>query len=124
MLRNAGHAGLSEEPDAITNGRNSGYMAMHIAYSAGAGRIVLLGYDMQPDPGGRMHWFGDHPQITPASVCATWRAHFPDLARQLEKKGVEVINCSPMTALECFRKAPIESVLHDPAGAAVPARGI
>lgn len=94
----------------IHEGGNSGYQAINLAFHAGVRRIVLLGYDMQRT-GGRSHWFGDHPgRLNVASPYERWVRDFASIAADLEAEGVEVINASRETALECFRRAPIETV--------------
>lgn len=110
ILRNAGVWGLSANPDAVCNGRNSGYQAINLAYLLGASRILLLGYDLQPGPGGEGHWHGDHPNRAqpPYGVC---RAAFTTIARPLAEAGVAVINCTRRTALHCFPECPLEEML-------------
>lgn len=94
----------------INHGMNSGYQAINLAYHFGVSRIILLGYDMQHTEGKR-HWFGDHPKsLTNADGIHNWVKGFSLLAKDLEREGVEVINCSPTTALTCFKRAEIESL--------------
>lgn len=109
---------LSAEPNGLATGRNSGYQAVNFAVLAGAARIVLLGYDMQMDK--QAHWFGDHPVATHHSTVAMFRNGFQKLARRMPA-GLEIINCSAQTALTCFPRGSLESVLPDPAAAVVSA---
>lgn len=100
--------GLSRDPALIHEGRNSGYQAINLAYHFGARRIVLLGYDMQ---GG--HWFGEHPaEFKAHNDFAEFIPQFDALAADLEHEGVEVVNCSRSTALDCFSRSTIEQVLQ------------
>lgn len=110
---------LCLEPDGLATGRNSGYQAINLAILTGATRILLLGYDMQGECR-QMHWFGDHPQKTSPGTVAGFVRGYNALAKQLPP-GVEIINCSADTALTCFPRAAIESVLPDPAATLVPA---
>lgn len=99
--------GLSETPDWITYGGNSGHQAVHLAYNWGAEVIILLGYDY----GGEGHWFGKHPQpLDGGTAFAGWIKHMGHLARALEAKGVQVINCSRETALQCFPRMNIDEI--------------
>ncbi len=92
-------------------GANSGYQAINLAYLWGARRIILLGYDCKQIEG-KAHWFGQHPQgLNRHQPLETWRRNFPQLAADLAAEGVEVLNCSPDSALECFRKVPLEAAL-------------
>ncbi len=108
-----GGAGLCRTPGVLHQGLNSGYQAMNLAYHLGATRMALLGYDMQRT-GGRSHWFGDHPAgLQVPSPYLEFAARFPALADDLRSEGVQVINCSRETALACFPRATIQSILGD-----------
>lgn len=105
VLRNTGEGGLELDPTALRNGRNSGYQAINLAVHLGAARIVLLGYDMRGD-----HFFGRHPDASrpPFNVCLK---HYASLVDPLKRLGVEIVNCTRKTALECFPRRPLEEVL-------------
>lgn len=102
-------------------GQNSGYQALNLAVLAGAQRILLLGYDMKFAPDGRQHWFGDHPRLEHPARLTAHLHNFRRAAKHLARVGVDVINCSPDSALDCFRHEEIESVLHGQDAAALPA---
>lgn len=97
--------------DCVHFGGNSGYQAINLAYLMGAKRIILLGFDCKPVDG-KDHWFGQHPnglvQIQPYQL---WMNHFPSLAQDLKNRNIEVINCSPDSAIQCFKKMSIDDVL-------------
>lgn len=96
--------------DCVHFGDNSGYQAINLAFLWGAKRIVLLGFDCKP-VGGKDHWFGQHPQgLVQIQPYQLWLNSFPHIAKELEAEGIEVINCSPDTALTCFRKGEIEKI--------------
>lgn len=86
--------------------QNSGYQAIGIAVhnivaSGKPGKILLLGFDM----GGR-HWFGDHPApLTNVKVneYPMFARGFNSMVPDLSALGVEVVNCSPISAITCFR---------------------
>lgn len=98
--------------DIVHLGGNSGYQAIGLAYLQGARRIILLGYDMQPT-GGKSHWHGDHPWKKTGQVppVRSWIPRFSKLAADLREEGVEVINATRETALQCFPRASLEDVL-------------
>ena len=105
-----GNKGLGK--DKIHHGSNSGYQAINLAYLFGAVKIVLLGFDMQRT-GGLSHWHGNHPAAINRDLpVTTFLKKFPDLARDLEAEGVEVINATRETALECFKKVDLEEALR------------
>jgi hypothetical protein len=99
-------------PTHIVSGGNSSYQAVQIAAKLGAKRILLLGVDMTVHRN-RLHWFGNHPhELHTVPLFKSWIKAFGRMAPVLERMGVEVVNCSPITALECFRRAPLESALR------------
>lgn len=102
--------GMSESQDLIHTGKNSGYQALNIALLMGATRILLLGYDMKIARSGAAHWFGDHPDGIRSNYPGWW-TYYSVAAEQLERLGIEVINCSPDTALNCFPRMSLESAL-------------
>lgn len=110
VLQNTGIHGLELKPNGVRNGKNSGYQAINVAVHLGAKRIVLLGYDMQIKLGGPSHWFGDHP-LGGQPPVGSFRGMFAGLVKPLGELGIEVINCSRETALECFPVKALEQVL-------------
>lgn len=98
--------------DCVHFGGNSGYQAINLAFLWGAKRIVLLGFDAKP-VNGKDHWFGQHPKgLKQQQPYSLWLDRFPHLARDLVAQGVEVINCSMDSAIDCFRKQEIETISH------------
>lgn len=87
----------------IAHGQHSGYQAINLAYLLGAKKILLLGYDCRYIDDKR-HFFGDHPKgWGNANRTQAWIHNYKTLAPELEKEGVEVINCSPGTAIKSFK---------------------
>lgn len=100
--------GLSSDPNEIRHGKNGGYQALQVAVRAGAQRVLLLGYDMQPGPNGKAHYFGQHPApLKKKMPFDEWRHAFSTIVEPLKSLGVEVVNCSRETALTCF---PLKSL--------------
>jgi hypothetical protein len=112
-LRNSGALGLETDPGALRHGSNSGYQAINLAYHFGARRIILLGYDLRID-GDRTHWHPGHPGQTPAGFGLTLKtmlATFPSLVEPLKEAGVEVLNATEGSALDCFPRVPLTTVM-------------
>lgn len=108
-LRNSGKEGFDPDPAAVRTGGNSGYTAIHVAAHAAAARILLCGFDMRPG-----HWHGDHPQglrNAEAHTYRNWVRRFATLAASLQQRGIEVLNCTPRSALQCFPMANLEETL-------------
>lgn len=103
---------LSFDPALIREGYNSGFQAINVAVLMGAARIVLLGFDCQPGPGGKEHWFGSHPDGLRRTIpFRLFAAAFEHAAADAAAAGVDIVNCSRATALECFRRAALDEVL-------------
>lgn len=109
-LRNTGETGLELDPSGLRTGRNSGYQAINLAVHLGASRILLLGYDMSLGPGGKSHYFGEHPDRGKPPLTV-FRRNFPSIAPPLKQLGIEVLNCSRRSALTCFPKVMLERAL-------------
>lgn len=109
LIRSVDRPGLSRDPRVIHQGGNSGYQAIGLAHRAGAAQILLFGFDMHGD-----HWHGPHREevaghLTTRLDFAGWIPRFDALAADLEAVGVETINCTPGSALRCFRSAEFEA---------------
>lgn len=98
--------------DRLHHGENSGYQAINMAYLLGATRIILLGYNMSK-PGGKSHFFGDHPKGLHNGNYENYIRNFDRLAEDLAREGVEVINCTPGSRLTQFRAAELREALNE-----------
>jgi len=104
-------SGLSTDPSVIHTGSNSGYQAINLAFHFGVKRIILIGYDMQRTKN-KKHWFGNHPgKLNKPGNYKQWARNFIDLANDISRQGVEVINCTRVTALGAFKQDKLENVL-------------
>lgn len=97
-------------PARVQHYSNSGGGAVALAIARGATRVLLLGYDMQYT-GGKRHWHGDHPaKLGNAGAIAAWPAQFEQLRG--DHPGIEIINCTRETALNCFPRMPLHMALR------------
>lgn len=107
MLRNGGPDKLSIDNSTVCTGRNSGYQTINLAVLAGARRIVLFGYDGRVGAGGRTHFHDGHPDKTHGGLYAQ---NFRSMVEPLAKLGVEIVNCSPGSAIDAFPRVPLDLV--------------
>jgi hypothetical protein len=110
LLTNTGSTGFDDDPANVRVGGNSGYAAIHVAIHAGCKRILLCGFDMHGQ-----RWHGRHPEPlrNPGQdIFPRWIANFATLVPELEKRGVEVVNCSPDSALKCFPMIDLKDALQ------------
>lgn len=106
---------LSVNPRYIHYGHASGYQALGIAYHYGVRRMYLLGYDMKYPPGEKRHYFGEYPKPLQHFPRTGPQGEFTGLIRQFETidceaLGLEVLNCTPGSALTHFRKVDYRDI--------------
>jgi len=109
-LKGYNRSGFSRNPGEVHHGSNSGYQAINLAchFLDWKGRIILIGFDMGHD-GEQKHWFGDHPY--PMNVNSPFD-EFIELFNTIKlPEGIEVINCSRRTALDCFPRMDLDECL-------------
>lgn len=108
--------GLSLDPTRLATGKDSVYQAVNLAVHLGATQILLLGVDMQD---GRVfrdghwrpadHFWGHHPDLSKPNYHVS-RKLFATIVEPLRHIGVEVINCTPGSALTCFPMRDLREV--------------
>jgi len=110
VLKNTGFLGLESDPSGLRTGKNSGYQAINLAAHLGAARIVLLGYDMQPNAKDQDHFFGQHWHKSRVPFRAFVEL-FASLVAPLEALGIRILNASRATALTCFPRVTLQEAL-------------
>ena len=124
--------GLSDDASLIHINNGSGPMAINFATLYGFKRVLLVGHDMKfaKDYNGRKkipgstprHYFGEYPksmQHFPESVKSIDKngniigliKNYEAMITDLDKLGVEVINCTPDSSLKCFKMSTLDKVL-------------
>jgi len=103
--------GLSDDPTTIMTGGHAGYQAINVAVHLGAARIILLGYDLQPEEAtGRHHYFGDHPDGSHVPYDE-WRDIYQTLLKPLARRNITIVNASRATAIVAIPRQPLADVL-------------
>jgi hypothetical protein len=105
-------------------GNNSGAQAIHLAERVGSRKIVLVGFDFHCDRG--VHWHGRHSDIPvivrgePARLrnpgpdkMEKWRIELEAMGPGFARRGVDVINTNPGSAISAFRFLSFERALID-----------
>jgi len=101
------------EPDELTWGQNSGLAACYLAVKLGASQIVLLGFDMKLSDTGQSNWHPNNLSVNTERTYKGFRYNFQRFEADLKARpGVDVVNCSPDTKMEAFRKATLQEVLE------------
>lgn len=107
--------GISGKNNAISWSRNSGGAAINLAVRFGAKKIILLGFDVKSDIKGVSHWHGSHQRKGEKKIKQPYARHlkcFPPIAEDADRMGIEIINASPDSAIECFRKSTVKELLN------------
>ncbi len=94
-----------ERVPGVASGTNSGLLGLMVAVQMGATRILMLGYDLHGT-----HFFGPHPE----PLRNPNAARFDVFKKQFERykpRGVEIINCTPDSALRAYPMGDLEEQL-------------
>lgn len=120
IARGEGGKGYSDdlhfwETGLIGAGGNSGFQALNLALQWGARRIILVGFDMVDEA--KVHWYGrnrwpmaNNPNHT---NFKRWKNAFERSLPTLKNIGADVVNASPQSAVQAFRKVSIGQALSE-----------
>lgn len=98
--------------EGIECGNNSGFGALVLAHLLGCNPIYLLGFDLQCIS--RTHWHEGYSGQTIENQSKNmnkFKLPFNAHAKEFQARGVSVINLNPDSALDCFEKLPVSSVI-------------
>jgi hypothetical protein len=104
--------GISGNSKTVCWNGNSGAAAISVAAHAGAKRIILLGFDMHLDLNAKQHWHNIYKRTPDPTKLHALPFHrhlpgFPVIAHDAKIRGIEILNCCPDSAIECFKKINI-----------------
>jgi len=106
--------GISDNPSLVSWNWNSGAAAISLAAHFGVNRIVLLGFDMSMDGSRSAHWHAPHGQTKGRVAPPPFARHlkgFPTIAEDAKRRGIEILNASPTSAIQEFPKVAIKELL-------------
>ena len=121
LPRDKSHAqGISTNPMRVSWNGNSGAAAISLAVHTGAARVILLGFDMKVNESDNQHWHDEYgrmkiPTDQKRRRKMPFHRHlrgFPQIARDAKKMGVEILNASPDSAIECLPKVTAKELLQ------------
>lgn len=107
--------GIADRSDSVCWNKNTGAAAISVAANAGAKQIILLGFDMNTDSKTGAQWW--HTVYTKGNLARNklpFSRHlrsFPDIAKDAKRRGIEILNASPNSAIEVFKKVNVKDVL-------------
>ena len=97
-------------------GSNGGFQAFNLALQWHPRRILLVGFDHTLAHG--VHWHGSHPNgMNNPSLGSMhrWIRAMDGAAAVAKELGVEIVNCSMVSALQKYPKMPFEEAIACPA---------
>lgn len=101
--------GMSLDGNFIHFGSNSGYQLLNLAFLMGCKKFILVGYNMQVVDNKR-HFFGDHPKgLNNSSPYPRFIKAYETIQPAIKEL---VVNCTPNSALTCFRQNDLEKELR------------
>jgi hypothetical protein len=110
VLRRTGDYGIDMNIDNV-RGNNSGAHMLNFLANIKVKRIILLGYDMKVARG-QSHWHEGHGLPMGNYIYDDlFVPSINSMAPGLKNMKIDVVNCSPSSALECFRKDKLENYL-------------
>lgn len=93
--------GFSHHNSTLNHGGNSGFCAVNLAALLGAGRIILVGFDMKV-VNGNHNYHNDHPRKIADNIYQEeYIRPFSSLIRT-EKNNYQILNATPDSDLKCF----------------------
>lgn len=109
LTRTKIHTALCDTPGQVA-GYDSGTSAINLAYQFGATEIVVLGMDMCGSRWFKGEW--PHPRMhIPEDHFTTHMGPLAELAADATRKGIRIVNVSPISRIECFERQPLEAFL-------------
>lgn len=112
MKKVPAEVGIPTKRNELAMYRTTTQAAMSLAAHLGVARIVLIGVDLC-ERNGRLHHHEEHPWPHLADAFEAQKRNLEWTAEPLKRRGIEVINCSPISLLDCFPKRSLEDVLAD-----------
>ena len=94
----------------IRGGTNSGLGALSLAVCLRANPIYLLGFDMKGKNGKQAWWHEGYPESQHARIYNVFINDFKLVAPELKKKGHQIINLNPESALKCFEFGKFDDI--------------
>lgn len=103
--------GISNMPNAVCWNYNSGAAAISVAAHTGVKRIVLLGFDMNLGEGEHRHWHYLYGKKSKPPPYPNHIRCFPAIKHDAKKRGIEIINANPDSAIKEFPRMSVKELL-------------
>lgn len=105
LLKRGQRDGFSTSSMVVNHGGNSGFCAVNLADLLGAGRIILVGFDMKVVNGQHNYHTEHYREISNDIYETEYIKPFSTL------RGIEILNATPNSAIKCFEFIKLEDTL-------------
>ncbi len=106
--------GITIKKNKVSWNLNSGAAAINLAVQLGVKKIILLGFDMDITNKWQ-HWHDAYNRGVITNMDSLpFERHlrcFPAIKNDLDGLGIEIINCSPNSVINSFKKKNINEIL-------------
>lgn len=103
--------GFGETFGTFSNGGNSGYAAIQLAYILGFRTVGLLGFDGIPQAGDPTHFHTLYTHRSDHEQLRQWLRQLEDMNTHFRSVGFKVVNASPVSELTRFDYVPLEELV-------------
>lgn len=93
---------------------NTGLCALNVADVLGAGKVYLLGFDMNAVPGQvTTNWHNFYPKDRLSDSVSIFSNMLAAFEKWAQAPRCQVVNCNPRSALRCFPHQPFEEAVEE-----------
>lgn len=108
--------GISDNKNGVCWNNNSGAAAISLVANMGAKKIILVGFDMHLTQTNAKHWHNEYNSSSsdPNKAADTFDRHlkgFKFIKQDADKRGIEIINACPDSAIKEFPKVTVKELL-------------
>lgn len=106
--------GINNRDRSLCFNLNTGGAAINLAAHFGATKIILLGFDMYLTADKKSHWHGIYTPKDEKAALSSFSRHlnsFSWIKRDAKKKGIIILNASPNSRINDFKKINVKDIL-------------
>ena len=93
---------------------NTGLCALNVADVLGAGKVYMLGFDMNAVPGQvTTNWHQFYPKDRLSDSVSIFQNMIAAFEKWAQAPRCAVVNCNPTSALQCFPYQPFEEAVEE-----------
>lgn len=112
ILKSGGLRGIHTDPQCLCWNRSSGGAAVNLAYHLGAGKIVLIGFDMRRI-NSKKNFFPNPQEDTKPDPYRRMSDYniWSQVKKSADKLGIKIVNATPNSQLSVIKRVELEQIL-------------